>query len=533
MSNQNKSFPLRYLLLALITIGSVGAVLFYILYCTKGLFNSDMAYWLLLADEQRRTGQFYPEGFYYTTGVPLPMLSSPVICSFLRFFCNNMILCRELTILIVSAGLFLLIALFYRTILGSDHSYLYAWISITLLCLPMMQYPQTFYEGAYAWQSIWELLLMIIFFHITLRAEFKKERSTILWLLAFFFVLFFNSMGLRTIMILCIPFTIAFLFMQFQESDYHFEKVFATKRIKIITILSFIAIILGFISYFILAKTVSLSSTSAGMTFVGHDVLFDNFKTFLTNVFYYYSAVNATSLFSITGITTCLNFVILVICAFISPIWALVHYWKEKRSFLKFYTIYAWLSNFFVIYFMIFTTANHYGYFRHVYWHNLVFTTLFLVHIMKKHDKYYEWIIIICLGASVCCGHLNYFVQTVRPIHAQYIDEKQNGTLVDYLEENDLTYGFATFWNAYNNRILSNGKIELAAYLDVPNNPYLWMTSASYYDVSLHPGKCFLLIAPGETVDQKFYQAASEIKEYKNYKILVYEKNLLLYDELR
>ena len=59
------------------------------------------------------------------------------------------------------------------------------------------------------------------------------------------------------------------------------------------------------------------------------------------------------------------------------------------------------------------------------------------------------------------------------------------------------------------------------------------MTSASYYDVSLHPGKCFLLIAPGETVDQKFYQAASEIKEYKNYKILVYEKNLLLYDELR
>lgn len=76
---------------------------------------------------------------------------------------------------------------------------------------------------------------------------------------------------------------------------------------------------------------------------------------------------------------------------------------------------------------MIFTTANHYGYFRQVYWHNLIFTTLFLIHIMKKHDKYYEWVVILCLCVSVCCGHLNYLVQTVKPIHAQYVDEKQNG----------------------------------------------------------------------------------------------------------
>lgn len=533
MPNHKKNLSLRHLLLTAAVIGSIFAVVFYILYCTRGLFNSDMAFWLLLADEQHHTGQFYPEGFYYTTGVPLPFISSQIIVFLLRFVCSNWILCREIAILIVTAGLFFLILLFYKTVISSYSSYLHAGITILLLCLPMMQYPQTFYEGAYEWQSIWELLLMIVFFHITKKTVFKKKRSTILLFLSYFVILFFNSMSLRMLMILSFPFVLAYLFVQFQEVDYHFEKIFSTSKARLFTIISFAAMLLGFISYFALAKMVSLSSTSAGMTFVGQDVLFDNFKTFLSNVFYYYSAVNSTSLFSITGITTCLNFVILVVCAFVSPIWALIHYGKEKGTFLKFYTIYAWISNFLVIYFMIFTTANHYGYFRQVYWHNLIFTTLFLIHIMKKHDKYYEWVVILCLCVSVCCGHLNYLVQTVKPIHAQYVDEKQNGTLVEYLEANDLTYGFASFWNAYNNRVLSNGKIELSAYLGVPNNPYLWMTSASYYDTTLHPGKCFLLVAPEDTVDQKFYQAASEIKEFKKYKILIYEKNLLLYDELR
>jgi hypothetical protein len=80
---------------------------------------------------------------------------------------------------------------------------------------------------------------------------------------------------------------------------------------------------------------------------------------------------------------------------------------------------------------------------------------------------------------------------------------------VNYLLENDLNFGFATYWSANVTTELSNGKIEVAGLLPTDYTSdnilyrYKWNSPAKFDDPYYYNGKVFLLLSQQEYREQK------------------------------
>ena len=82
----------------------------------------------------------------------------------------------------------------------------------------------------------------------------------------------------------------------------------------------------------------------------------------------------------------------------------------------------------------------------------------------------------------------------------------------------------------------SNGEITIVSCLWdettkelYPEKKFFWGTSKFYFNPANYPGRSFLLLAEGESVADRYYELASEVKEFKQYTILIFEQNLYTY----
>ena len=94
---------------------------------------------------------------------------------------------------------------------------------------------------------------------------------------------------------------------------------------------------------------------------------------------------------------------------------------------------------------------------------------------------------------------------------------------IHYLLDNQLEYGFATFWNANVTTELSNGKIEMVGLNSLdPDNPqfsiHYWLIPVQFNDPLYHSGETFLLVSRSEweqaqTAGQPFTQIQPDYKD--------------------
>ena len=136
---------------------------------------------------------------------------------------------------------------------------------------------------------------------------------------------------------------------------------------------------------------------------------------------------------------------------------------------------------------------------------------------------------ILCLAAFSLPYMLSAIPQVARYPQAR---EAQLG-LVNFLKDNDLEHGYATYWNAGSNMALSNFEVEIGGVtLYDPISPYLWLSSTTSYDPNSYSGKSFLLLTQEE---DEFYSDThgfqrlgnpEEILSYGNFIIYVYPYNI-------
>ena len=125
------------------------------------------------------------------------------------------------------------------------------------------------------------------------------------------------------------------------------------------------------------------------------------------------------------------------------------------------------------------------------------------------------------------------------PVWMSYSGYQANLTaatgITDFLQENDLEFGYATFWNAGRNTILSNGEVQISGVIPVNNvvSPYYWLTSKDWYEPDFYTGRSFLMLTSGEIEGYapNGYEATQlgnpdEILTYGDYTILVYNYNI-------
>ena len=107
-----------------------------------------------------------------------------------------------------------------------------------------------------------------------------------------------------------------------------------------------------------------------------------------------------------------------------------------------------------------------------------------------------------------------------------------------YLLDNDLTFGYATFWNGNVLTELSNGEVEVAGVSTINKDSigyHQWLTFAKYHEPGYHEGKVFILLAQSEL---EAFQSTELSKEgelaYQDsgYTVYVFQDNQPIYSRI-
>ncbi|MCR5736211.1 MAG: hypothetical protein K6G64_01010 [Eubacterium sp.] len=115
------------------------------------------------------------------------------------------------------------------------------------------------------------------------------------------------------------------------------------------------------------------------------------------------------------------------------------------------------------------------------------------------------------------------------------IPEQSNATkelkgVIQYLEENEYSYGYATFWNANVITLFSDSEVKTRCvkYTAEGIQPDYYQTNRKWYGKDGEKGKCFVLMTQSEFAQLELgnmNQYTAE-KDFGNFKILTYEENI-------
>lgn len=506
-------------------LGSLLLLTFYLFYCYRYMFNSDTATRLLLASEQIRTGSLFPDGWYNTTGI-MTGIWELLLIPFMSLI-SDWVLCRGIVVFIQNIVLIVCVIYFFRC-MGKRWVFV-SGLALIFFSLPLGQYEQCIYEGAYIAIIMYGLLANTLAAKLV-DVESRKKYYVLLGMIIF--LAGYNSM--RNYVIIFLPMILSivvYYWIKYRETF-----IMVLKREKIFAVLAIICFfcVITFCVYIYLSQKYPIKSVN-GWAFISD--VGNNLLKFLSGLISFYRASGDCPIVSLKGIQICTNFVFMVMSAFVAPVYLLVRYRMLESKFVKMFVIYAWCSNFVVVYMMIFSSASDVRYYTTVFFNNIIALVIFLDLWSEKIRRDIKIIGIIFLCFLVGVNHLSYISGTVRSAKNKYAEEEQKGTLVDFLRMNDVGYGVATYWNAYDNLCKSNGDIIVTSCLwnaetheIYPNIKYEWGTSDHFYEAENHPGKSCVILGEGESVSNGYYELASEVKTFQQYKILIFDQNIYSYD---
>lgn len=503
-------------ILAVCAICSVIAVSYYIFSFTKGLVHSDMAAKVLFAYEQHRKHQYFPDGFCYSTGVFI--LGIENLIYFFMTFLEDWVLCREAaqftqTLLLIGS-----VYCFFTVIFGKQKGRIGFAAGVILFVLPLSDviYDLYFYQAAYTKNVIFLLLQFTVAGKIMTELT---QRKKYIWLFVFVLLTACNNLGIRNIVLIEAPWILTVLLVSFDFKSKRFQ---IRWNDKIVILLSCLATVAGFIFYHLIEGYTGWKNQLEAVAFVKLETMVSQITDLMTAIFQIYGVGENTELISLAGTALPFKFLYMLISVIIVPTAWLI-WWKNiDNKIWKWFIGYSWLSNLFAVYFFIATSTGISSFHMlSAYINNTVLLAGAVIDIWK-HQFWKKVICMIC-AACVLLFHTVYIVQCSETVTEKEASDEE---LIQYLEENDLDFGYAGFWNAYKYMMLTSGKVKVLAYTGEPNTPWYWLTSREWYDPAYHKGKSFLLLEKNQRVAGRYYQTAERVDQVGNYTILVYGQNL-------
>ncbi len=513
------------------------AIVYYIFSYSEGLVHSDTASKVLFANLQHEQHELFPEGYCYSTGVFT--FGTETIIYLLMFFIKDWVLCREVAQLIQFILLIVAFFLFFMPVDVSKknfNKYVGGMLCTILISFPICDdiFSQFLYEAAYIKNVI--LFLMIF---VCVKKILNDEKSTGKWLwfiiLAFFSVI--TNFGIRNVMLIEVPLLLSVFLCSFNFSSKKFEMSFKEKAIIGVSGFGTLA---GFCVYKIITNIVGWGNQTEMFQFDNVKNISKNTVKLFKNILQTYGvgADNSFPLISLKGISISFNFLYMICSIFIIPIFWLFYYKKINNKCWKIFVIYSWISNLFLLYLLVVTSVSAGGgrYLYTLYVNNLILMVGFFIYKIENHKMLGKFAIIYLIFYSLLV-HGSYIQISETDVNAK---EASNEELINYLKENELNFGYASFWNSYKYTMLTNGEINIVAYRGEPSTPYYWLTSKRWYNPANHEGRTFLLInnKSEEKIQEKFYQKAEQVNYVGDYTVLIFEKNIfecpeLMYNDLQ
>ena len=531
---------------------------------TKAFFHSDSAFYVQLALEQLKSGKLFPPGMCYSTVL---FVRSPnlILLPILKVI-KDWMLARELMVIVM--WVLLLLAVLYCFLPKKNRNIAAAVIACMLLMNPYQTADvanettdMLFFQGAYLTIFFDVVIALGVMHRIILLDRKDKTAYKAFLMILLGIVLFFPLLGsVRMDMILTLPLAATIVIFYFLESDQKVSEVLKNKRCIIAVIVIMLAVVAGFLCYRRLGAMYWSESKGTYLKMDKYTGLWYSIGQFVNNLTIIFGNVEGAVFLSFPGLSKFINYFYALVLVFVIPTAALVRFPKHENRFTRFLILYTWISNLAVA--GVFIACNQWAprYLLTIYLDDMLLFAVLLSEYMKKR----EFLTALCAGlivalyCSVC--HVYFWGH-----YKDKIGTDPSKELISFLEENDLHYGYASFWNASVNTVLSGGEVEILPLWDYaangsqrqaynPSDYRSWLNNENWYDPATHPGKSFMLLknnadedeaaraewiekngddpnnpwvdtTPPETIREEFYRLNPETLTCGDYTIVVFEDN--------
>lgn len=480
---KNKSSILKYAAMALAFMTLLFLILFFVIW-PDNLMHSDMAAEVILSKLLSEEGGLLSPDWYYSTEIRI--VYTQLVMTPLFHFISDYGTVKLISIIFYDI---LLAVVFYFTAKEFQLKGAYLYLSMALLLAPLSnEYLDMMFLGNFYTSQVICTYLVLKFFY-------RKPAEKVSWKWVRIGILSIGALilglsGLRYLASLYLPLIAAVCFSYGFDDKEERENGLFSKLILSGVMTAFAGI--GFlINKFVLAAKYSFDSEPVSFVPLSEvpERFLDSVKLMLE--FFGYREV---------GVVTPLGMVNAVKFAFFLFLIYVVIYLTRHR-----YEILDNKQRLFLYYFYALFLIN---------WYMLVFTDVL--------QQYRYWLPIYVMGVILIGIYLQQAVEKtefIKPVFAilaavtvlaslygelwqdtKYNDcEKRYGYMA-FLEENDYTFGYATFWNSSVTEYLSNGDIKVGNLggKDGVSAPYEWLSPKYYYEEGYHTGKTFLLLARTE-----------------------------------
>ncbi|MEA3455514.1 MAG: hypothetical protein U9R26_03315 [Campylobacterota bacterium] len=282
--------------------------------------------------------------------------------------------------------------------------------------------------------------------------------------------------------------------------------------------------------FLLLAPNVLMEFSRNNLSFASYSEVFMNIDIFTKGLFSYFSLEGPRSLKveSFNGGLYFLNFLFLLFA-----ITAIVKMTQVKTKEISLVNIVSFLFLYYFItigYLYIFTNplakdSTTFRYFRPLFYLAMIFMVLYI----DKFNKAFRDTLIVILLLYLTTINYKVYTSNASPGQLWRAHNKSQG-VANYLMDQNLTHGYASYWHAGVTMTLTGNKTVVAPIHLHNFTPRRWLSSESWFH-NTQAKRTFLLLTQGEYGNVK-----ANIKKYipkdpidkvivGNYVILIYESN--------
>lgn len=478
-------------------------------------FNSDTATAILLAREQLRTGQWMPDGWHYANDIWV--LSLNLFCIPFMLICKDWLLCRELAVAFQTFLTAWMIYGFGKKIADSKSGLLMAILFFCPLSITTKEH--LLFQATYTTGTLQTLLVLLSTIPFL---ESEKRKETIFWGIGSGILYVLMTIGgVRFLGATAAPLIGAEIFLMLFACDFDWREWREKKNLVKLAKLLYLLLMCG-IGYLCHLKIRSAGAISEYSMKV---INAEQFWSKLSDVLRYYLTLwgcfDAHQMMTVGGILGFFKLLLLLTMAVIAPVYMLIRYRYIKTRSGRLFVLYSVFSWIIINYLLLFTEMCLDYYLLPIFFNDCVLSAM-MIQDLYTTKKNLAWNLSLICAVPFC------LVMSFSQSRYEYDDGAQEYALIEFLKSHDLHFGASgNHWDAYKHTVLSNGEVEIVAFIETPERPQLWLSSDSWYEPTYYEGRTFILEFPGwSDIPEYWRDLAEETYVVEKWIVYVYPENI-------
>ncbi len=556
-------------LFLIIAIINILAVVFYQLVTYRIIFHSDSAIVNVLAGEIVRTGQFFPKEWYYGNGDIWIVFNHAIIVPLLFFFKNGFAVHAASGL--VFTAFVLASLLYFGKRLQLSNTALLALLATTFTGVSAYVSESFFGQMSlgYAWGFLFLILTLGVLLPIRSRQDALRDYQHFTALGILLFLL--GLTGVRVLFSILLPLFAVLVTMfcvKYVRDGLRRETTTLARHCVFeANNYSLLVFLMGFCLFFYgsglllnriwLIHTVSFMDIASTLAVTSFDQVTRHFELFIEG--YLFSAgiglqqgseailptfYNAP-IVSLSGVEMIFR-ILLFGWLFFLPWVLLLKVGKITNRLLFTLVIFYCFSFFLTLIFYLFSNdlAIEMPAIRYFALLQILSTTISVVFLLYLVDTwgYRVWhlyFVVLVIHSAFSWQHLVGDGLAQNEKGDLILKKSRYETLISLLREKNLRYGYAGYWNASVNTVLSDGDVRIAG-VDIRSHgisPFRVLTSEAWYRPSFYRGPTFLVLSDEERELVKDYALVKLGKptityDIDEFHVIVYDYNIMdkLYD---